>query len=107
MSENNRICKVCGKEYKFCPTCKDGRFKPSWYKTFDCEQCKLIFDTAVQVTCGHISALNAQKILKKCNLNQKFDKDLQKVVDTIKSAKRTVVVLDDANAQSSIVKGTE
>lgn len=93
MVQNNKICKVCGKAYKFCPACNENRAnpKPNWYKTYDSEECKLIFDTAVLVGLKKISAYEAQQKLNGCDLNKDFDEDLQVVINEIKSARKPYV----------------
>lgn len=94
---NNRICKVCGTEYKFCPNCNENLAnpKPSWYKLYDSEECKTIFETAVKVSCEVITPLEAKEILKNCDLNKAKEADLIDVLETIKNAKKPVKELSN------------
>lgn len=39
----NRICIVCGKQYKYCPDCGDYSDQPTWRDTYDTDNCHKIF----------------------------------------------------------------
>ena len=79
---NNRKCKACGKEYRFCPSC--GTNEPLWKKTYDCIECKDAYKALADFNFGHISAEEANKIL--ISTGVKFvDSDLKPIINRIKS----------------------
>lgn len=82
MARTNRICKTCGTAYYFCPTC--GTHKPSWYKTYDSEQCMNVYKALADYNFGHIDATTANDILKANNVNV-VGEELLTIVNDIKS----------------------
>ncbi len=82
MAKANRVCKACGKEYYFCPTCDTN--KPSWYKIYDSEACKDTYKAIADYNFGHIDANQANEILKSTNVKI-VDEDLKKIVYDIKA----------------------
>lgn len=67
-----RSCYLCGKEYRFCPTCREDRHAPAWKNTFCSEDCSSIFKCAVDYNMNMITKEEAQDILLGCDLsNQK------------------------------------
>lgn len=67
MSTVNRKCKVCGKEFYFCPNCGNVK-KPKWHANYCSENCKAIFDVAVSFNLGNITKEEASSILKGCEI---------------------------------------
>lgn len=82
MAKPNRVCKACGKSYYYCPTC--GNNKPSWYKLYDCEECKDTYKALADYNFGHIDANTAYEILKKNNVKI-ADEELLVIVNDIKA----------------------
>ena len=65
-----RICTVCGKEYEFCPDCREYALQPSWKNIYHDENCREIAHilTAVGRT---ITAEEAKEKIAKCDLTNK------------------------------------
>lgn len=90
MEKNNRKCLVCGKEYRFCPSCAKDKNKPSWMTMYDTENCRAIFDALVDYNFGNISAVDAKAILDKCDLtiplHQNHKNKINKIFSEAKAA---------------------
>lgn len=79
---NNRICKICGKSYHYCPTCPRDADKPSWMTRFDSDTCKKLWD--ILVANGNGSTTDAETVQKLNALNYKsLEIDNQGVRDHI------------------------
>ena len=65
-----RTCTVCGKEYEFCPDCREYALQPSWKNIYHDENCREIAHilTAVGRT---ITAEEAREKIAKCDLTNK------------------------------------
>ncbi len=65
-----RTCTVCGKEYEFCPDCREYALQPSWKNIYHDENCREIAHilTAVGRT---ITAEEAKEKIAKCDLTNK------------------------------------
>lgn len=65
-----RTCTVCGKEYEFCPDCREYALQPSWKNIYHDENCREIAHilTAVGRT---ITAEEAKEKIVKCDLTNK------------------------------------
>lgn len=88
MSKNNRICKVCGQGYYFCPTC--GTHKPSWYKLFNSENCRDAYMAISDYAVGNIDANKANEILSKTNVIF-VDEEIKAIAEEIKrNSKKSV-----------------
>lgn len=44
MANDLRTCKVCGNQYKYCPTCAKYAKLPNWMWKCDTEECNDLFD---------------------------------------------------------------
>lgn len=64
-SRKKRKCFICGKEYKYCPTCSEDADKPTWYFICCCETCHEINDILSQHTAGRITTGEAKEKLEK------------------------------------------
>ena len=88
MARTNRTCVVCGGKYFYCPTCSTNRL-PSWYATFDGEDCKKIFKTCIAFNMGHITATEAKAELAGIKLGGNYSADVKDALDRIeKEAKK-------------------
>lgn len=65
-----RTCTVCGKEYEFCPDCREYALQPSWKNIYHDENCREIAHilTAVGRT---ITVEEAKEKIAKCDLTNK------------------------------------
>lgn len=94
MAKTNRICKVCGLEYYFCPACSATRAnpQPKWKINYCSENCKTISSTAIKYNCNDITKEEAKEILSKCDLSKinEYDDDLKLTIKDISNAKKVV-----------------
>lgn len=67
-STKKRKCFICGKEYKYCPTCLEDADKPTWYFLCCCETCHEINVILSQHTAGRITAADAKAKLAKIDI---------------------------------------
>ena len=67
-SRKKRKCIICGKEYKYCPTCSEDADKPTWYFICCCETCHEINDILSQHTAGRITSADAKAKLEKIDI---------------------------------------
>lgn len=88
MSRYNRICILCGKEYKFCSNCKEESHQPAWKNIYCSENCRLIFNTTVAYADKSIDIKEAKKRIDSCDLSEieNFKEDIKKLVFEIMSA---------------------
>lgn len=88
MAKANRTCVVCGGKYYYCPACSTNRL-PSWYATFDGEECRKIFDTCVLFNLGKMTADAAKAELAGIDLKKDYSEDIKETLDKIfKEAKK-------------------
>lgn len=74
----NRICKICGKAYYYCPSCDnhigaDGR-RELWRVMVHDENCRKIMDTLQRHSTKEYSDEQARQILLSCDLSVIGDK---------------------------------
>jgi len=84
MTENNKTCYTCGKEYRYCPNCADFAGAPDWMNEYDSEDCKKIFDTLNPFWFGYITKEQANEMLKGIDLNKVTNPDLLVAVKKLK-----------------------
>lgn len=84
-----RICKVCGTEYDYCPGCPRYKGEPHWKISFDCENCKSIFDTLVKQSTGKITSREAKRALNRLDLSNRanFNESIQKHLNTVMASR--------------------
>lgn len=41
---NNRVCGICKKSYKYCPSCAADAHRPTWMAVFCSENCREIYN---------------------------------------------------------------
>lgn len=78
MANNIRICKACGTEYEYCPTCAKYANLPKWMWKCDTEECNDIFDAISAYKMGVGSVDMIQNAINKHNV-----KNYSKFVDSI------------------------
>ena len=87
MAKPNRVCKVCGKAYFFCPNCDENYAypKPSWFGMFESEQCKDIFNLLTKYFFKDVTPSEARKILDTFDLTDitSYDEDIQAQIKEI------------------------
>lgn len=67
MPANNKKCICCGAEYTYCFNCEGGRLKNAWRNNFHDENCRTIFNTAVDLKQGVITPDRAKEIFSRCD----------------------------------------
>lgn len=108
MLENNKKCLVCGKVYTYCGSCAEYRNKPTWMTTFHSDNCRQIFNTISAYIAKAITAEEARKRLKKCDLadKAKFSQKLQDAITEIFSETVVEEVDNQSSEVSEVVENT-
>lgn len=90
--KNNRICKVCGESYNFCPNCA-GVTATEKYRTMFCSKnCREVFHTLARYTMKDINKTETQEILfsldlSKLNLfSEQIKTDIEEIMGTNKKS---------------------
>ena len=81
-------CKVCGRLYKACKNCEEGRGMGSWRAVCDTAEHYKIYLTAHAFELGNITAEEALAQLRRCSLDgmESFEPTVLTVLDKILSA---------------------
>ena len=89
---NNRTCLVCGTDYEYCSSCRNGLNQPVWRNIFDTENCKMIFATVSDYAQKVITKEAAKKALDKCDLSQtdSYKKSIKALINEITAEKKVV-----------------
>lgn len=82
-----RKCKVCGKEYDFCPQCR-LRVEPEWLDRYDKQECLELDGIFSGYICGFKDAKNTyEKLLpynlENKNLEPKFENTYKEIIQKI------------------------
>lgn len=90
-----RKCILCGKEYKYCPSCPKDAKKESWYAIFDNENCKNISKALTDYNLNMISKIEARNALLACdlsiNLNDHYRNEINVIIERPKRGKRVEI----------------
>ena len=62
---HERNCTICGKEYRYCPKCKEFDSMEKWHIEFCSEQCKNTSSIINRYAFKHIDKAEAKKLLEK------------------------------------------
>lgn len=92
-SKYKRICYLCGKEYKYCSSCRDYKLQPSWKGMFDSENCNTLFNLSTRYAQGFCSLEEAKAVLAQCDLSNidSFRSDVVEQINIIQNSKPTVI----------------
>lgn len=90
--KREKICAVCKRPYKYCPSCAQDKEKPTWYFTFCSSTCKDIYEATSSYANGKLSANEAKKILDKLDLSKivegtSYDSSVKSINDEVKKNK--------------------
>lgn len=66
---NNKKCITCGKEYRYCPTCKGNDYSEAWRNIYCSRNCQEIFNVATGYANNKLSGTDAKCRLEKCDLS--------------------------------------
>ena len=84
MRSKPRICVCCGKEYTYCPHCKEDKEKPTWMFAYDTLECKEIFDALSHYNTNRLTKEEAKDIISKnTDKNKVFIDYIQKQIDDL------------------------
>lgn len=85
MGKFNRVCVLCGKEYKYCNDCREYDDQPAWKNIYCSENCRTLFNTAVDFKQNNLSLQDAYAKIKNCDLSKKAEmrKDIISIIDEI------------------------
>ena len=92
MAKNNRVCKVCGTEYHFCPTCSKVPATEKYRTIFCSKNCRDIFDTLSRYTVKTINKDETKEILssldlsKKAQFSEQIKADINEIMGTNKKS---------------------
>lgn len=87
MAVLNRTCKACGKKYRYCPSCLEDAYKPTWMTMFHDENCKKIFKILVDNFSGYITNDETKELLNECDTSVEFVPDVQNDIDRVLKTK--------------------
>lgn len=85
MSQVNRICKTCGKQYFYCTNCDKTLNSPQWMLMWHDENCKKIFEIVSDYAQKRISKADAKSKIQACNLQvyYTFKEKIRNYIDEI------------------------
>lgn len=85
MANDKRICKACGNEYQYCPTCAKYANLPKWMWKCDTDECNDIFDSISGYKMGTKNIDEVISVIKKYNIKDysKFTDSIQKTLNEI------------------------
>lgn len=85
MARLNRTCKVCGKKYRYCPSCDEDMNMPKWRAMFHDENCMKIFNILSANGVGRVSDIEAKRRLSRCDISAaaSFDENIKNHIDVI------------------------
>ena len=67
---HERNCTVCGKEYRYCPRCREFDYLEKWHTNYCSEQCKETSSIINKYAFKHINKSEAKKLLEKNNIGK-------------------------------------
>lgn len=93
MANDKRICKTCGAEYRYCPTCAKYVNMPSWMWKCDTEECNELFDAISAYKMGIKDKNNIKNVLDKYGVKDysKYTSSIQEVLNNLFPKKKTKV----------------
>lgn len=89
----NRTCIFCGKEYQYCPNCRDYSSYPGWMINFDSEKCHDLYNVVAGYNIGIRKIEEVKATLDKYNVTDYsiFTKALQEKLSGVSSEKKEEV----------------
>ena len=86
-----RKCILCGKAYKYCPSCPKDARKETWYALFDNENCKNISKALTDYNLNKISKDEARNTLLACDLSIQLNDHYRNEINEIIAEPESVV----------------
>ena len=98
-----RICTICRKNYKFCPSCSVDAHKPTWMFIFCCENCRTIYNTINDYRYKLLSKEEAKANLQALDLScmDKLIPDFRQLVDEILLEDKPVEIVEETEISIS------
>lgn len=78
-----RKCTVCGKEYNYCPRCRQYEHLPKWYVNYCGEDCKETYTILNKLAFNHITTEEAKIALDKVTVPIIIRDDLKEVYNKV------------------------
>lgn len=66
----SKKCILCGKQYKYCPSCTKDMKKEKWHMLYDSENCRNISRALTDYNLKKITKEDAQSLLRQCDLSK-------------------------------------
>ncbi len=109
-----RTCLFCGKQYSYCPNCRDYSKYPGWMNLYCSEKCHEVHTAIGGYNIGSRSIENVKEILNKYNVTDcpKISKDLKEQLESFNSFKQdkpeeTLKVESKVNKEETEVKKSD
>ena len=99
--KNNRVCIICGKEYRYCSACGEDAGKPTWYFIFDGQNCHDIYEICTQYRDKKIDVKKAYELISKLDLS-----NIEDFVEVTKNQIKEIIRLNEeaTNVKESVEK---
>ncbi len=101
-----RICSVCKRTYKYCPSCKEDAKKPTWLFAFCSENCRNIYNITSDFENKQLTDIEAKAKLEKLDLSRKeyFGESYKNSIASIMKAKAQVIKKENKKTEVKSVK---
>ena len=102
--KNNRVCIICGKEYRYCSACGEDAGKPTWYFIFDGQNCHDIYEVCTQYRDGEIDAKVAYEKISKLdisNIKDFYEATRIQIEEIIANGKESKTIVDKVKANNT------
>ena len=85
MNKKNRVCKVCGEEYSFCPTCSNVPATEKYRTMFCSKNCRDVFHVLSRYIVKDVNKYEAKEILSSLDLSRqnRFSEQIKADIDKI------------------------
>lgn len=94
--KHNRVCRVCGAEYYYCPSCMPH--EPAYKTMFCADTCKVIWEILSKHGVGKVDAQTTLEALCNVDMPSNFTDAIKKHIDMIEESvcpMKTTDVLDE------------
>lgn len=67
----NRTCYLCGRDYQYCPSCTEDRYRPAFMSAYCSQDCADIFDICTRYNMGVVTKEDAKEALLTKDLSRR------------------------------------
>ena len=99
-----RNCILCGKAYKYCPSCPKDAKKETWYALFDSENCKNISKALTDQNLNKLSKDEARKALFACDLSIQLNDHYRNEINEIIAEPEPVIEVKPKRGKRAQIK---